>query len=139
MAASQVSQVILVDTDVFSYMRRNRPEATPYLQHLSKTIPALSFSTVAELYQWAFKSNWSPANVSKLKSDLRKFLILPYDETVAEQWASIQTAIPGRRFPVNDAWTAACALAYGCPILTHNRKDFQDVPGLFMISYAPEL
>ena len=138
MASSQVPQVMLVDTDVYSYIRKDRPEAATYLPHLRGFVPARSFATVGELYQWAFRRNWSPKHISELETDFERYLILPHNQAIALQWARIQTAIPGRRFPVNDAWTAACALAYGCTLLTHNRRDFQDVPGLSLISYAPE-
>lgn len=136
---SQGPQVVLVDTDVYSYIRKNRPEAVSYLPHLQGVVPALSFVTVGELYKWAFSKNWFPKSISELEADFERYLILPYNQAVARHWARIQTAVPGRRFPVNDAWTAACALAYGCTILTHNRRDFHDIPGLSFVSYAPEI
>ena len=139
MVSSQVPQVVLVDTDVYSYFRKNHSEAASYLPHLEGVIPALSFATVGELYQWAFSKNWSPRNIAELENDFNRYLILPHNMAVAQQWARIQTAVPGRRFPINDAWTAACAIAYGCTVLTHNRKDFHDIPGLSFISYAPDL
>ena len=60
MASSQIPQVLLVDTDVYSYIRKGRPEAADYLPYLLGVVPSLSFTTVGELYKWAFRSNWSP-------------------------------------------------------------------------------
>jgi tRNA(fMet)-specific endonuclease VapC len=33
-----------------------------------------------------------------------------------------------------DAWAAAVALRHGLPLVTHNRKHFEPVPGLTIIS-----
>lgn len=33
-----------------------------------------------------------------------------------------------------DAWIAATALLYGVPLVTHNRKDFEGIDGLVVIS-----
>ena len=129
----------VIDTDVFSFIFRDRPEAALYNPYLDGVIPAVSFVTVAELYQGAYRNNWSPQNISRLEERLRGFLFLPGDDPVAREWARIQTATRGRNYPANDAWVAACALAYACPLLSHNRKDFHDIPGLELICHAPEL
>lgn len=34
-------------------------------------------------------------------------------------------------------WIAAIALRYDLPIVTHNRRDFSDIPNLIVISEAP--
>jgi len=36
----------------------------------------------------------------------------------------------GRPISVQDAWVAACALRYGCSLLTHNAADFAGITGL---------
>lgn len=132
------SSTVLLDTDVFSHIYKGRPEALPYLQHLKGVIPAITIVTVAELYKWAYTKKWSLRNLTGLESRFTQFLILPFNFAVAQQWARIQSAELGRKFPENDAWIAACAITYGCPLLTHNRKDFQDIQGLDFISYSPE-
>lgn len=133
------SRLAIIDTDVFSFMFRDRPEADLYKPHLKGITPAISFVTVAELYQGAFMDNWSPRSISRLEERLRSFLLLRCDNLVAVQWARIQTAARGRNYPANDAWIAACALVYDCPLLSHNRRDFHDIPGLELICHAPEL
>jgi predicted nucleic acid-binding protein len=127
-----------LDTDVCSFIRKDAPEASFYLRQIKGKIPAVCFVTIAELYKWAYQRHWSPKKVEELDEWLGKFLILPCEPAVARQWARIQTAIPGRTFPANDAWVAASAITFGCPLLTHNRKDFQDIPGLTVISHGPE-
>jgi len=132
------SSTVLLDTDVFSHIYKGRPEASPYLPHLKGVIPAITIITVGELYKWAYMKKWSPRNLAGLEDRFTQFLILPFDFAVAQQWARIQSAKLGRNVPQNDAWIAACAITYGCPLLTHNRKDFQDIQGLDVISYSPE-
>jgi predicted nucleic acid-binding protein len=38
---------------------------------------------------------------------------------------------------VGDAWIAATALEVGAPLVTHNRRHFEEVAGLVVISEAP--
>lgn len=129
------STVSLLDTDVFSMIYKGRKAAEPYLNRLWGCIPAICFVTVGELYQWAYLKHWSHQSIASLETRLHQYLILPYDESVSRQWAKIQTAKPGRCYPHNDCWIAACAITYGCELLTHNGKDFLNIPGLTVISY----
>jgi predicted nucleic acid-binding protein len=54
-------------------------------------------------------------------------------------WAAITTeaSISGTPIAVGDAWIAATALLYDFDLVTHNRKDFEVVPGLRVVSEAP--
>jgi predicted nucleic acid-binding protein len=40
----------------------------------------------------------------------------------------------GRPIECGDAWIAATALRHGAPLITHNRKHFEGIPGLMVIS-----
>lgn len=63
MTTTGSQSVVLLDTDVFSFIYKNRQEAALYLRHLKNAVPALSFVTVAELYQWAFQRHWAARNI----------------------------------------------------------------------------
>ena len=130
-------EVRLVDTDVFSYIWRGDSRGDLYKPDLMGFIPAVCFVTIAELYKGAFAARWNAAKIEQLEFSLSRYLVLPYDDSVAVMWARVQTAIRGRAFPPNDAWVAACALAYGCPVLSHNRRDFHDVPGIHLVNHRP--
>ena len=132
------TSIVIVDTDVFSYLWRNAPEADPYKQHLLGVIPALTFVTIGELYKGAFGDHWGDRWLASLDANIRDYLPIPLDESVARMWARIQTSIPSCKFPENDAWIAACTLVYGCPLLSHDRRDFHDIPGIQLITYAPQ-
>ena len=45
-------------------------------------------------------------------------------------------AIKGHPINAGDAWIAATALRHDLPLVTHNRSDFEHIPGLAVISEA---
>jgi len=51
-------RVVVLDTDVFSFIFGSKPEADPYLNDVRGHIAAVTFVTVAELYRGACKRNW---------------------------------------------------------------------------------
>lgn len=133
-----MSMVVIVDTDVVSFLFKGDTRAQAYRQHLQNKMLALSFMTVAELYQWAYSRNWGEQKLARLEEWLRASIIVPYDGELCRQWAKIcvERQRLGRPISVQDAWIAATALRYGCPLVTHNRDDFADIAGLTVISEA---
>jgi tRNA(fMet)-specific endonuclease VapC len=45
-------------------------------------------------------------------------------------------SLRGRPIGHGDAWVAAVALRHGMPLVTHNRKHFEGIPGLAVVSEA---
>lgn len=96
---------------------------------------AVSFITVGELQFGAAKDNWSKAKIEKLKARLRSIAIVPYDYAICETYGRIKAALPkGRTIADNDLWIAACAMRHSIPLVTHNRKHFDEIKGLIIIS-----
>lgn len=55
-------KTILLDTNVVSFILKGDPRMDLYTPHLRGCKPALSFMTVAELFQWAVRyGNGDPA------------------------------------------------------------------------------
>jgi tRNA(fMet)-specific endonuclease VapC len=133
-----VNTVVIIDTDVVSFLFKRDTRAQAYRQHLQGKTLALSFMTVAELYQWAYSRNWGEQKLARLEERLRAYIVVPYDDALCRQWATICVARQrlGRPISVQDAWIAATALRHGCPLVTHNRDDFADITGLTVISEA---
>jgi hypothetical protein len=54
---------------------------------------------------------------------------LPYDLEVAWTWGDMAARAMrrGRKVPANDLWIAACRIQRGLPLLTLNRRDFEDL------------
>jgi tRNA(fMet)-specific endonuclease VapC len=92
--------------------------------------------TVAELYQWAYVRNWGRRKVARLEEQMRRYLNIPFDAALCKEWAGIcvHRQRLGHPISVQDAWIAATALRHDCPLVTHNRADFVDIPGLEIIS-----
>jgi len=131
-----MSTVVIVDTDVVSFLFKGDTRARAYRPHLQGKTLALSFMTVAELYQWAYSRNWGKQRLARLEERLRTYVIVPYDGELCKQWAMIcvKRQRLGRPISVQDAWIAAAALRHGCPLVTHNRDDFANITGLTVIS-----
>ena len=57
-----------------------------------------------------------------------RLLVLPYSDGVAHTWGRLAAAAQqrGRLRPVNDTWIAACCITDDVPLLTLNRRDFED-------------
>lgn len=99
-------------------------------------MPALSFQTVAELYEGAYSARWGPRRLRLLQDELRTYAILPFQTEMTEFWARVRTDRKrlGRELDARDAWIAATAMSADCPLITHNRRDFDDIDGLTVIS-----
>jgi tRNA(fMet)-specific endonuclease VapC len=59
--------------------------------------------------------------------------VLGYDEPTAWEWARA-TSVKGKRVAAGDAWIAAVAVRHGLPLVTHNRRHYEPIPGLVIIS-----
>ena len=69
-------------------------------------------------------------------------MVLPYDLEICKAFGEIKAALKNsdgsdRTIGVNDLWIAACAKHHSLKLLTHNRKHFEGIPGVDMISEAP--
>ena len=50
--------------------------------------------------------------------------------------AQIKAAGRQHRYRVQDLWLASQALQHACRLLTRNRRDFEDIPGLSLVVYS---
>ncbi len=57
---------LLLDTDVFSYLFKDHPFAEVYRPLLKGHVLAISFMTVAELFQGAFRAGWGGKRIERL-------------------------------------------------------------------------
>lgn len=62
----------------------------------------------------------------------------PFHLDMTEHFAQLRSRRRriGREIETADAWIAATALWLQCPVVTHNRRDFSDIPWLDVISEA---
>jgi tRNA(fMet)-specific endonuclease VapC len=128
-----VTNRILLDTCVVSYVLKQDSRASVYEGLMAGFAPVISFMTLAELYRWPLERNWGESRSNTFFNAIRQYTVLPFCERVCWHWAHISQQL-GRPMPDEDAWIAACALAFNIPLLTHNRKDFSHLSDLDLIS-----
>jgi len=135
---------VLLDTNVALYLLPSRPHtyAKLYQPHIEGKSVAISFVTVGELYVLAERNNWGPASVLALEAHLRSSVVVPYDVEVCQAYARLKTGLTNptgsaRVIDSNDIWIAACAVRHGIPLITHNRRHFEGIPSLRIITEAP--
>ena len=129
----------LIETSVLSLFlktddQQSRIRSQLYVPDLLNHTLAVSFITIGELYAWTIFRKWGSRRISDLEQALNHMVKLPWHDSVAHHYARIQTRTPKGS---NDAWIAACALAYGCVLVTDD-NDFQGIPDLQIISHATE-
>jgi tRNA(fMet)-specific endonuclease VapC len=128
-------QTVLVDTDVFSFIFKGDSRGALYLPHLDGPRSAIALMTVAEARRWQHLRNWGPARTQTLHEAIRRYVILYPDDETAELWAQV-ASLPGHPAGASDAWIAATALRHRIPLVTHNRRHFEHIPNLQIISEA---
>ena len=125
---------VLLDTNIVSFLMRGDSRAEAYRSHLEGKTLAVSFMTVAELYEGAYRKQWGAARMAGLDAQLKNYLVVPYSPRVCLCWGQIRAERKHQPISVDDAWIAAVALAYDCPLVTHNPADFANINGLKIIT-----
>ena len=127
---------ILLDTDVLSYFFRRDTRAEAYRSLIEGSVVAISFMTVAEIYQWAYLKGWGEPRVAAMELALRRYVTVPFSQGLCRRWAAVRAERfhKGRPISPQDAWIAATALENECPLLSNNHADFEGIDGLKMLS-----
>ncbi|HLL99757.1 MAG TPA: PIN domain-containing protein [Pyrinomonadaceae bacterium] len=127
---------IIVDTDVTSYLLKQDSRAELYRPHLFGLPKMISFMTLAELRRWEIQNNWGEKRKVKAREFLAAFAVVYADEKLCEYWAKIKSEEHKKGNPIDtaDAWVAAAALMFGVPLVTHNRRHFENINGLQIVS-----
>ena len=98
----------------------------------------LSFMTLGELELWTQRRSWGAVRRKRLGKFLENFSIRHSDEPLCKTWASIrhQAFLAGSPVDVADAWIAATAVYLDVPLVTHNRRHFDKIEGLELLSFG---
>jgi tRNA(fMet)-specific endonuclease VapC len=125
---------VLLDTDVFSFLYKASTQAALYAQHVKGKTIALSFVTVGELLLWSKTRNWGAARIADLERRIALTGVIPYDMDLKSRIKTIGSPVPD-----NDLWIAATAIRHSIPLISHNRRNYDEIPGLIFISEAPQV
>lgn len=129
---------VILDTDAFSFLIKQMPQAANYGALLTGRVPALTFVSVAELRFGALDAGWGDKKRASLEASIRRCVLLPFDDQLNTVWAELRVrakraglALAGAN-QANDCWIAACGVYYDAPILTGNVRHFEGI-GLKLI------
>ena len=130
---------VLLDTDVFSYFVKRDTRAALYAPDVAGAQLCVSFQTVAELRAWAISRNWGTPRRQSLETAMMRCVVLSNDDDMSRHWAAITAHRRSKGFPIEcgDAWIAATAIRHSMSLLTHNSRDFADIPNLTLVTHAP--
>jgi tRNA(fMet)-specific endonuclease VapC len=121
----------LLDTNIVSvHLRRPAGLTHRFIQHSGRlSIPTL---VLAELYAWAHGRDDPTSVLEKIRLLLEDVELLGFEQDSAERFGIIQTQLLRRGITVNavDLMIAAVALVHDLTVVTHNTKDFHNIPGL---------
>ena len=131
------SSKVILDTNIVSYLMKGGPLAEVYASHIQGKLVSISFITVGELYYGAEKANWGRKKRQKLETQLRNFIVIPYDHEIAKCYGRIvvERQKKGRRSEIHDAWIAACAVRHSIPLITNDRH-FENITELKIITIS---
>ena len=128
--------LLVIDTDIASFIFKGSDYADPYIPLLTGNELALSFMTVAELFQWAILRKWGARRLAQLEQYLSDYIIIPVDQPLCREWAQIRAdqQSAGRVISPQDAWIASTAIRHNLSLVTHNIKDFREISNLRLIT-----
>ena len=123
----------MLDTNIIIYAIRH-PESLLHdmlKQHIGKDL-CISAITYGELEYGIQKSSRPEQNRLAVRRFLAGIRILSLDAAAAEHFGDILAELEARheRIGNRDTLIAAHARSLGCPVVTHNTREFCRVPGL---------
>ena len=140
---------VLLDTDVFSALfgmprekalQRGFP-VDRWSDELQGTRVMVSFQTHAEVLAGALYGQWSDRRIGEMRARLDATPTIEEDREVVEAFAQLTAACKRSGLALHakvhtgDRWVAACAIAKGVPLLSHDGI-YAGAPGLRLFDQA---
>ena len=130
--------MILLDTNICIYVINARPTQVlaRFKQHRLGDI-GVSSVVAAELAFGVAKSG-SVRNRQALEMFLAPLVMLPFDDAAVWVYSTLRAELERRGTPIGalDTLIAAHALSQQAQLVTHNTREFAQVPGLQLVDWA---
>ncbi|MGI8553032.1 MAG: type II toxin-antitoxin system VapC family toxin [Dehalococcoidia bacterium] len=124
----------LIDSDYVIDHLDEVPQARQLLDHLAQDGIALSIFVYMEVYQGLLRHPDPAEAKRRFASFTQTVPILPFTPAVAQRCAELRETLKRQGKRVNsraiDVLNAGTVLAYGLVLVTRNRDDYDDIPGL---------
>ena len=127
---------LLLDTNVVSILfNRNHPLRQTCIEAVAGHQLVISFMTRAELLLWPAANNWGGSLRAALEQHTALYLTLYPDQSTCAIRATIvdQCRRAGQRIQTADAWIAASARQWGCPLVTTDFRDYDPIEDLDVV------
>jgi tRNA(fMet)-specific endonuclease VapC len=122
----------LLDTDVCSaHLKRPAGLMHRFVQHSGRL--HLTTIVLAELYTWAYQRARPQPVILRIENDLLPDVtLLDFDANCAREFGKLRGQLLQHGISVNrvDLLIAAVALNHNLTLVTHNTKDYTNIPGL---------
>jgi tRNA(fMet)-specific endonuclease VapC len=125
--------IYLLDTNVcVEYLRRRDARVLARIAVTPASDVRLCSVVKAELYYGARRSQQVTSNLTKVDTFAQRFISLPFDDAAAFEFGRLRADLEGRGVVIGpyDLQIAAIALVHGLTLVTHNTREFSQVPGL---------
>ena len=134
----------LLDTNTcIGWLRLSQPNIVVRIKQESPDDIAICSVVVSELIYGIERSpSAHQANNRHRVEQLRKcFVSLPFEDTAAEHCGKLRALLANLGTPIgpNDLMIASIALANGLVLVTHNKAEFDRVPGLTVEDWESSL
>ena len=126
--------MIVLDSNVASYIFRDSSEAAYYQEQIEGERALISFQTLEELWFGAYNRAWGERRRTELAKFLQQYEVIFPNAQLADICSRLRAErrSAGREMQVADAWVAATALYLNCPLASHD-GDFEGIPNLQLI------
>jgi predicted nucleic acid-binding protein len=126
----------LLDTDICSaYLKNDRQVIAQVMLHFGGL--HVSVVSVGELLTWALRANAPASRLQGVRDFLTAAAIVEITLPVAERFGELRAALLDQGKPTGelDLLIAACALVNQLTLVTHNTKDYANIPGLTVVDW----
>ena len=122
----------LLDTNILSaHLRRPAGLTHRFIQHSGRLYT--SGICLGELYVWAYRPQDSSRRLASIRHMLRyEVSVIDFDVHCAERFGQTRAELRRQGIEVGtvDLMIASAALVHNLALVTHNTKDFENIPDL---------